>query len=85
MATRPRPVAAPTVAAPKVAYGAMVGERRLVLTVDRQSMGGDQCRSQEVRAMKEPRQCIKCGCWFYDSIFYPEGRAGRAALGVETS
>jgi hypothetical protein len=26
--------------------------------------------------MKEPRQCIKCGCWFYDSIFYPEGRYG---------
>jgi excisionase family DNA binding protein len=25
---------------------------------------------------KEPRQCVKCGRWFYDSINYPEGRYG---------
>lgn len=25
---------------------------------------------------KEPRECIKCGRWFRDSIFYPEGRYG---------
>jgi hypothetical protein len=24
----------------------------------------------------EPRQCIKCGYWFRDSIFYPEGHYG---------
>jgi hypothetical protein len=26
--------------------------------------------------MKEPRQCIKCHRWFYDSIFYLEGYYG---------
>jgi hypothetical protein len=25
---------------------------------------------------KEPRECIKCGRWFYDSMFYPEGHYG---------
>jgi hypothetical protein len=25
---------------------------------------------------KEPRQCVKCGRWFYDSIRYPEGHYG---------
>jgi hypothetical protein len=29
-----------------------------------------------MQSMKEPRQCIKCGRWFYDSVFYPEGRHG---------
>lgn len=29
-----------------------------------------------MRAMKKPRKCLKCGRWFYDSIFYPEGRHG---------
>ena len=24
----------------------------------------------------QPRQCIKCRRWFYDSIFYPEGKYG---------
>jgi hypothetical protein len=26
--------------------------------------------------MNQPRQCIKCRGWFYDSIFYREGRYG---------
>jgi hypothetical protein len=39
-------------------------------------MGGGERLGQAVRAMKEPRQCIKCGCWFYDSMFNPEGRYG---------
>jgi hypothetical protein len=26
--------------------------------------------------MKEPRQCIRCGRWFYDLIFYREGHYG---------
>jgi hypothetical protein len=39
-------------------------------SLDRNSRG-----CETVHAMsKEARQCIKCGRWFYDSIFYPEGR-----------
>jgi hypothetical protein len=40
------------------------------------AMGGNLGGSGAVPAMKEPRQCIKCHRWFYDSIFYPEGYYG---------
>jgi hypothetical protein len=39
-------------------------------------VGGDSRDGGAVPAMKEPRQCIKCQRWFYDSIFYPEGHYG---------
>ena len=29
-----------------------------------------------MQPMKEPRQCIKCHRWFYNSIFYLEGYYG---------
>jgi hypothetical protein len=44
--------------------------------MDRESLGAGERVGEAVCAMKEPRQCIKCGCWFYDSIFYPEGLYG---------
>jgi hypothetical protein len=44
--------------------------------MERPALGGDSGRGEAMPAMKEPRQCIRCRRWFYDSRFYSEGRYG---------
>jgi hypothetical protein len=38
-------------------------------------MKDDWRTNRDIPGGTEPRQCIKCGRWFYDSIHYPDGGA----------
>jgi hypothetical protein len=48
-------------------------QEQSVRTMDWESLDRDSRGCETVQPMRKERQCIKCGRWFYDPIFYPEG------------